>query len=158
MIKRIAVLAIFLGTSSAVNLKLYNQLIAAPDSTPPELKSKEADAVQKAADGEVAKKEIAAAKISSEATAAAANADPILAVATAHNAPRTPREVIILDPKILATNKAVADAVAAAKKAVEEEPKIKAQRLKYEELLPDPLAPDMVMNPLVGNKKVRTAQ
>jgi len=79
-----------------------------------------------------AKLEVEAKTLSTAATAAAANADPILTVNTAHNAPRVKREEVILDPKILAKDAAVKEAVQAAKDRVAAEPKVKAQREKYD--------------------------
>ena len=57
---------------------------------------------QKDMNAEAAKAEKEALKATAEATAAAANADPILTVNTAHNAPRIKQEEVILDPKIIA--------------------------------------------------------
>ena len=57
---------------------------------------------------------------------AAANADPILTVNTAHNAPRVKRAHIELDPKVIAADQKIANAVKAAKERVANEPKIKA--------------------------------
>lgn len=49
-------------------------------------------------------------------------------------------------------------AVEAAKVRVSAEPKIKAQRDKYNALLPDPLAPDQPLNPLITEfRRARTA-
>lgn len=53
-----------------------------------------------------------------------------------------------MDPKILAKNQAVKDAVQAAKDRVAAEPKVKAERDRYDQLLPDPLAPDQPLNAL----------
>ena len=167
MIKRLAVLALFLGTTQAIHLRSYNKLIKeAGQEVPAELaapkkEEKEvvkADATQAELGATAAKTEAAAKAASTEATAAAANADPILTVNTAHNEPRVKREEIILDPKILAENAAVKDAVQAAKDRVSAEPKIKAQRDKYAALLPDPLAPDQPLNPLITEfRRARTA-
>lgn len=97
--------------------------------------------------------------MSTEATAAAANADPILTVNTVHNAPRVKREEIILDPKILKENAAVKAAVQEAKDRVAAEPKVKAERDEYDKLLPEPLAPNQVLNPLNTMwRRARTAQ
>jgi len=79
-------------------------------------------------------------------------------VNTAHNAPRVKREEVILDPKRLKEDAAVKEAVQAAKDRVSAEPKIKAQREKYDMLLPDPLAPDQPLNPLITEfRRARTA-
>jgi len=81
-----------------------------------------------------------------------------LTVNTAHNAARVKRAEVILDPKILKANQAVADAVQAAKDRVSAEPTIKAQRDKYNAVLPDPLAPDQPLNPLITEfRRARTA-
>ena len=85
-----------------------------------------AEVVQADAAATVAKTAAVAAKITAEATAAAANSDPMLNVNTAHNEPRVVREVVILDPKILAEDAAVKEAITAAKARVAAEPKIKA--------------------------------
>ena len=94
-----------LGSSEAINLSAYNQLVMeATKQTPPELEiaaaptaavaptvvAKAAAVVETALDlnANAAKTEKEAAKATAEATAAAANADPILTVNTAHNAPR----------------------------------------------------------------------
>jgi len=111
MLKRLAVIALFLGTSEAINLKLYNQLVKdSAKAIPPEIaatleskstKAEKIEATQADAEATAAKTAAAAAVATAEATAAAANADPILTVNTAHNAPRIKREEVILDPKIL---------------------------------------------------------
>ena len=171
MIKRLAVLAIFLGTTEAVNLRAYNQLIKDAGQTPPEVatdkkeekkeETKEetkVEAAQAEADAKAASTAAVAKAASTAATAAAAAADPILTVNTVHNAPRVKREEVILDPKIKAANAAVRDAVQAAKDRVAAEPKVKAQRDKYNALLPDPLAPDQPLNPLITEfRRARTA-
>lgn len=103
MLKRLAVIQLLmLGSSEAINLSAYNQLVMeATKQTPPELEiaaaavaptvvAKAAAVVETALDlnANAAKTEKEAAKATAEATAAAANADPILTVNTAHNAPR----------------------------------------------------------------------
>lgn len=96
--------------------------------------------------------------MSTAATAAAANADPILTVNYVHNAPRLYRPEVILDPKIIARDAAVKEAVQAAKDRVSAEPKVRAERERYSALLPDPLAPDQPLNPLITEfRRARTA-
>jgi hypothetical protein len=132
MIKQL-VLALFLGSTQAVNLNAYNQLIkAAGQTVPPELggapveKAKEVAADSAEAGATAASTAAVAEAATVAATSAAARADPYLTLGSGLNAPLVIRKDVIIDPKIIAENQAVKEAVQAAKDRVAAEPKIKA--------------------------------